>query len=199
MIIEQNDVIFMDTKLTHEQNAVPIPEQSIGGLDWLKSFQGLVDEQKELNLLYGFRLGKINIFINELMHSEVVKKPNIYPIPSTPSWVEGLINLHGMLVPVFDIKNKLLQQHDPAITRNTLLVLNQGESAFALFIDDLPITINRDHEDFRQTAIPDNPPEELKNFITDAFLFQQDIWLAIDYHRFIGTLSKNYSDYQADD
>ncbi len=181
-----------------EQTTESILDNVAAGLDHFDPFQGFVDDGEALNIRYGFRLGDINFLVNEFSMCEVVKKPTIYSIPNTPSWIKGLINLRGILVPVFDIK-KHIEQEESENNFDTLLVIDKGERAFATFIDALPDSIKLDDGEFTTKKIPDNVPQKLKKHIIEAFAINQEIWLEINYSTFIKNLTKDYSDYQDDE
>lgn len=179
-----------------EQTTDSILNNVAAGLDHFDPFQGFVDDGKQLNLRYGFRLGGINFLVNEFSMCEVVKKPTIYSIPNTPSWVQGLINLHGILIPVFDIKKRIKQDSDEK-NNDFLLIIDKGERAFATFIDSLPDTINLDDNDFTKTIIPDDAPEIIKQYITEAFELEKEIWIDLDYDAFIKHVTQDYSSKQS--
>jgi twitching motility protein PilI len=181
--------------LATQNTTKSILDNVAAGLDHFDPFQGFVDDGKKLNLRYGFRLGKVNFLVNEFAMCEVVMKPIIYSIPNTPSWILGLINLRGILVPVFNIK-KRIEQDDDDKKRDTLIILDKGERAFATFIDALPDTIDLDDKDFTKSTIPKDAPEILKGHITDAFELKQEIWFELNYETFIKQISKDYSDFE---
>lgn len=184
-------------KLATEQITNSLLDNVAAGLDHFDPFRGFVDDGVTLNIRYGFRLGKINFLVNQFSMSEVVTKPVIYSVPNTPSWIQGLINLRGILVPVFDIK-KILKQEKDETKSNTLLVLDKGERAFATFIDALPVSINIDEVDFNEITVPDDVPEALKGKVTGSFELKDEIWLELDYDTFIKTITKDYSDIKSD-
>jgi twitching motility protein PilI len=181
--------------LATQNTTESILDNVAAGLDHFDPFQGFVDDGKKLNLRYGYRLGKVNFLVNEFAMCEVVMKPIIYSIPNTPSWILGLINLRGILVPVFDIK-KRIEQDDVDKKRDTLIILDKGERAFATFIDALPDTIDLDDKNFTKSTIPKDAPEILKEHITDAFELKQEIWFELNYESFIKHISKDYSDFE---
>lgn len=180
-----------------EQTTPSILNNVAAGLDHFDPFQGFVDDGETLNIRYGFRLGKINFLVNKFSMSEIVIKPVIYSIPNTPSWIQGLINLRGILVPVFDIKKRIEQDSDER-KNDTLIVLDKGERAFATFIDALPDSINVDEVDFIQIAPPDDIPEILKGHTTEAYKLNEEVWLELDYDTFIKNMTKDYSDFESD-
>ncbi len=179
--------------LATEQKPSSILENVAAGLDHFDPFQGVVEDGEKLNIRYGFRLGEINFLVNEFSMSEVVKKPIIYSIPNTPSWIQGLINLRGILVPVFDIKKHIKQKSDKK-SNDILLVIDKGERAFATFIDRLPDSIDMDNENVKEISMPDNMPEILKKHITKTYKVQNDTWLELNYDTFIKHITIDYSD-----
>jgi chemotaxis signal transduction protein len=177
------------------EETTPSILNNVTGLDHFDPFQGFVDDGAVLNIRYGFRLGKINFLVNQFSMSEVVTKPVIYPIPNTPSWIQGLINLRGILVPVFDIKKRIGQNNnDENKKKDILLVLDKGERAFATFIDALPDSINIDEVELKETDIPNDIHEILKEHVTEAFELNEEVWFEINYETFVKNMTREYSD-----
>jgi chemotaxis signal transduction protein len=184
--------------LATEQPTSSILNNVAAGLDHFDPFQGFVDDGTTLNIRYGFRLGKANFLVNKFSMSEVVTKPIIYPIPNTPSWIQGLINLRGILVPVFNIKKRIGQNNEDDSRSNILLVIDKGERAFATYIDALPDSINIDEVELTEIQIPDNIPDILKGYVSDAYKLNEDVWLELNYDAFIKNMTKDYSDLESD-
>ncbi|MCZ6802885.1 MAG: chemotaxis protein CheW [Proteobacteria bacterium] len=139
-------------------------------------------------------LGPINFLIPESTMCEVVQNVTICPLPNTPSWIQGLINLRGILVPVLNLKTHLGQKSEGNIKNIPLLVIYKGERAFATYVDALPNSINLKEENFVKIEIPDTLPEILKPYINNAFGFEQETWIAINYDAFIQHITKYFSD-----
>jgi purine-binding chemotaxis protein CheW len=38
---------------------------------------------------------------------EIIRIPKFTPLPNTPSFIEGVFNLRGKVIPVFDLKKNL--------------------------------------------------------------------------------------------
>ena len=181
-----------------DQTTQSILDNVTAGLDHFDPFQGFVDDEKQLNIRYGFRLGDINFLVNESSMSEVVMKPLIYSIPNTPTWIQGLINLRGILVPVFDIKKQIGQNDEEDKRRDILFVLDKGERAFATYIDALPDSINLDDTEFTKTKLPENIPKILIDHVTESYETSNEIWLEIDFDSFIKNMTKEYSNFEID-
>jgi chemotaxis signal transduction protein len=170
---------------------------NVTGLDHFDPFQGFVDDGEALNIRYGFRLGEINLLINQFSMSEVVIKPVIYSIPNTPSWIQGLINLRGILVPVFNIKRYLGQESENN-KNDKLLVIDKGERAFATYIEKLPDSINVDEVELTPITAPDDVPEVMQGYITETYKLNDETWFELDYDSFIKNMTKDYSDNDSD-
>ena len=50
-----------------------------------------------------FRIGNVGVLISSSDSSELTDMPSLYYLPNTPLWLKGMANLHGNLVPVFDL------------------------------------------------------------------------------------------------
>jgi twitching motility protein PilI len=148
-------------------------------------YEGLVDthekEEQLRNLRYGFKIGDYHILINHKTLCEVVQHLQIYKLPNTYSWILGMINLRGNLVPVFDLKARL-GTHSSDDDDVQLLVIEQGEHAAGIQLDGLPQALEIDPDNPEQEAgIPDNIPKVLKTHAQAAFHANGQTWLEIDH------------------
>jgi chemotaxis signal transduction protein len=73
----------------------------------------------------GFRIG------------ELAELSTIYRVPGAAKAIQGVVNLHGNVVPVFDLHAHFGESRS-ADERTMLLVLGRGASAAAVMIDGLP-------------------------------------------------------------
>jgi len=151
---------------TDEQTAVVIQTQTIRRL--------------------GFLVGHLKLLIASQTTSELTDMVPICSIPNTASWLLGLINLRGNLVPVFDLK-MLLQLESQAVKKRMLLILGQGEQAGAIIIDGLPTHIMLTAADKLESLPP--LPAALKPFVPSGFEKQGDIWFNFDHLGFFQSLA----------
>lgn len=84
-----------------------------------------------------FRIGKLQLAVSFEAASELAELPTIYRIPGTAKAILGVVNLHGNVVPVFDLHTYFGESHIPG-ERTLLLVLGRGVRAAAIMIDGLP-------------------------------------------------------------
>ena len=161
-------------------------------LDHFDPFQGLIDNEEKAeelrNMRYGFSTGAQNILIDSKTICEVVQSAQIYRIPNTRSWVLGVINLRGNLVPVFD----LLRRLDETATRaedQRLLIMDQGERAAGIYIDGLPQALKIDPDDADQrAAIPEDIPEAIREHVVTAYRVDTNTWLEVNHRELFSEL-----------
>jgi twitching motility protein PilI len=128
---------------------------------------------------FGFRLGSIGLLVPPGMLSELVDDTEVYPLPTTPDWFHGLINLRGGLVPVFNLK-KLLRVEDQGEDKPNLLVLNGGVAAVGVLIDGLPLTL-----DISKRLQQSPPlPAILREHSQAVYMREQEIWVEFDFDGF---------------
>jgi len=84
-----------------------------------------------------FRIGHMRLIAPFTASSELVEMPNVYPLPRMPANLLGLVNLHGRIVPLFDLAALFETQHAPREKR-MVLVIGHGDDAAGIVIDGLP-------------------------------------------------------------
>ena len=84
-----------------------------------------------------FRIGHMRLLAPFAKASELTEMPNVYPLPRMPANLLGLVNLHGRIVPLFDLAALFETEHLPREKR-MLLVIGHGNDAAGIVIDGLP-------------------------------------------------------------
>jgi len=81
---------------------------------------------------------------------EVIRMQRITPIPDTPEWVRGVINLRGTIVPVIDLREQLGMEPRADEARTCILVLH-GDSPIGLAVDSVQAVIPLPADDVLDT------------------------------------------------
>ena len=125
----------------------------------------------------GLRVGDINLMVGYEAGSELTEVPDLFRLPNTPAWFCGVVNLHGRIIPVFDLVDYLGIDHG-STEKQMLLVLGQGAEASGILIDGLPRRLRwMDDED----SIPvDVAPEKLQAHARQACLIDGALWFDLD-------------------
>jgi purine-binding chemotaxis protein CheW len=89
---------------------------------------------RELHII-GFKVGQETYGVPiESLH-EIVRVPEITPVPDAPSYMEGVINLRGKIVSVIDLRKRLGQKDIVPSRRNRILVVEHNGRLCGLMVD----------------------------------------------------------------
>jgi twitching motility protein PilI len=133
---------------------------------------------------FGFRIGDIGLLVPIGMVSELIEESEIYPLPTTPDWYRGLMNLRGSLVPIFDLK--ILFEMRTGVVKPRLLVLNERSKAVGVLVDAAPKSVALGQ------PLPQTPPlpQLLAQYSQGSYVKNQDIWIEFDFDGFFMAVGK---------
>lgn len=133
---------------------------------------------------YGFRIASIGLLLGSQVGAELVSRVPVSPIPNSPAWLQGLMNLRGNLVPVVDIATVLGL---PAVGQGSSLVLvfGKGERAVGVPIATAPEALKG------MTSVAELPPlpERLSAHAGEGFLHGQEFWVDFRHESFFESLA----------
>lgn len=133
-----------------------------------------------LSARLGFHVGSLRFVVPFEGASELSEMVAVYRLPNVPPWFRGLANLHGNLVPVFDVAAMIgfrVENHKDRM----LLVLGHGATAAGMLVNELPTRIHL--ESATAVDLPELP-DALKDCVAKAYLHGQEVWLELQYQRF---------------
>ena len=136
-----------------------------------------VEENPDAIVRQGFRVGHMRLATPFATASELVEMPNVYPLPRMPANLLGLVNLHGHIVPLFDLANLFETTHLPREKR-MVLVLGHGDAAAGIVIDGLPRRLVFSPDD--QILAPALPAAAADAVIA-TYLQGKDAWFEFNY------------------
>ncbi|MDO4795050.1 MAG: chemotaxis protein CheW [Brachymonas sp.] len=135
----------------------------------------------------GVRIGDVGVMLTYEDSSELTEMPELYYLPNAPVWVKGLANLHGNLVPVFDLAQYLGVQAQPGeqaaagqaagASKTMLLVLGHGAEAAGVVIDGIPQRLVPTPQ---QQTDADTAPALLMPHIQGAYFINDHLWFDLD-------------------
>src|SRR6187399_3585251 len=99
--------------------------------------QGPIEVNPNDIVRQAFRIGHMRLLAPFAIASELTEMPPVYPLPRMPANLLGLVNLHGRILPLFDLAPLLETEHLPREKR-MLLVIGHGNNAAGIVIDGLP-------------------------------------------------------------
>lgn len=128
---------------------------------------GHVDGPK---IRYGYAISTMNFLVPEGVVSELIQKPAVYSLPNAPSWISGLINIRGNIIPVMNIEKLLKIKSTNKL--NNILIFNKADNfnALAVVIEGLPILLEHSDKIIKEF----NYPDVLSEYIDSGFT-QNDV------------------------
>jgi len=131
-----------------------------------------------------FRVGHMRLLAPFDRTSELVELPTVFPLPRMPANLLGLVNLHGRIVPLFDLAALFETEHLPREKR-MLLVIGHGKDAAGIVIDGLPRRMAFAPEtQILSPALPEGPAAA----IVATYLAGDDAWFEFDYAQLLDQL-----------
>ncbi len=88
-----------------------------------------------------FTIGEDTYAIPVELLTEIIIPQNIFPVPTTPPHVLGVINLRGNIVPIVDIRETLSLSQNPATT-NQIAIIKQGTITLGIVVDNVSEVIS---------------------------------------------------------
>jgi purine-binding chemotaxis protein CheW len=75
---------------------------------------------------------------------EVLRIVAVTPLPHAPGFVEGVINLRGVVTPVLDLRRRFGFVTPPADTATRIIITELGETTAGLIVDDVTAVATTD-------------------------------------------------------
>jgi purine-binding chemotaxis protein CheW len=94
-------------------------------------------ERDPLVQLCAFFVGSEEYAVDIMRVEEILPPQRITPIRGAPPFIEGVIHLRGSIIPVVDLRKRLLGPEAPAPTKTRLLVCWLGRRRVAFAVDRL--------------------------------------------------------------
>ncbi len=150
------------------------PSEALGYCDPLEVLGQEPGRIEDSPVRYGFRVGSLGLLVPQHTASELIGDLSVYPVPNTPLWFPGLVNLRGNLIPVFDLK-RLFSLPDDGAPERKLLVMDKEDSAAGVYVDGFPRPVRLTEP---MDRIP-NLPRILEEHVADAYFVDDAVWLEL--------------------
>jgi purine-binding chemotaxis protein CheW len=85
--------------------------------------------------IVGFQIGAETYGVPIATLHEIVRVPEITPVPDAPDFVEGVINLRGKIVSVIDLRKRLGKASAAPNRKNRILVVEHRGRLCGLIVD----------------------------------------------------------------
>jgi purine-binding chemotaxis protein CheW len=84
-----------------------------------------------------FRVGSELYALDILRIREIIRPQKLTPIPKAPSFIEGVINLRGAVIPVADLRKRFDQPIGTETRKNRIVVCSLSGRIIGLMVDEV--------------------------------------------------------------
>jgi len=116
-------------------------------------------KEDSTNQMVCFAVAKEEFAVDIMKVQEIIKMPNITRVPNSPEFLEGIINLRGVVIPVIDFK-KRFGVHDTGESREAekrIVVVDISGKTIGLTVDKVTQVVKLDASQISE------PPELLRD------------------------------------
>jgi purine-binding chemotaxis protein CheW len=117
--------------------------------------------------LISFRIGDQEFCVDIMQVREIRGWTPATPLPRTPPFIKGVINLRGAVLPIVDLGARLgLETSEPS-ARHVIMVVNVGGRTIGLLVEAVSDIINLSDDMVQPT--PDIACDQVKSFVKGLF------------------------------
>jgi len=143
------------------------------------------EDKERLLQLVGFVIGKELFGVDILMVQEIIRETPITPIPNSPDFIEGVINLRGNIIPVIDLRKRLnLRDAAAPAGQIWIMILNVNDRITGFIVDSVTQVLK----------VPSNsikPPPDIvvsglqSQYITGVCRIDKRLLILLDFNRIL--------------
>lgn len=133
------------------------------------------------SMVVHFSLNKQHFGIAVSDVERVLEAVDITPLPGAPDGVLGIVNVHGSLLPVYDIRARLKLPHKQLAVRDQFVICRAGSRKVALLADSVQGVVKYPAE----TMVTGNSIISGLEHIQGAVKLRDDVIFVQDLSRFL--------------
>jgi len=130
-------------------------------------------------------LGKEKFGINIMDIKEIIRPMDITVVPKAPSFVEGIINLRGKVIPIVDLRKKLGIQADEMNNDSRIIVVNINNRQLGFVVNSVDQVLR-----LEENLIDDAPGMSAgydENYIEGVAKTRQGMIIILDVKKIFST------------
>lgn len=132
-----------------------------------------------------FTLGAEEYGVEILKVQEIKGYSQVTPIPNTPPYVKGVMNLRGSIIPVVDLRSKLSMDETAYNQFTVIIVIRVGPKTVGLVVDAVSDVLNIPTQDVQAT--PDFGAQVDARFISGMAKAGEKLVVLLDIDKVLGS------------
>lgn len=133
----------------------------------------------------GFRLGRHRLVAPLAEVVEILEIPPVTKVPMTKSWVKGIANVRGNLLPILDL-NGFLYGVPTSIAPQCRVLATNYKGVFTGVLVEEVLGLRHFREEERTSVLP-SIDEAMRPFMKRAFWRDGEYWGVFSLHRLVET------------
>lgn len=131
-----------------------------------------------------FQLESETYGIDVMQIREVLRSPEISPVPGAPSYVLGIINLRGNVVAIIDTRSRFgLPSKEEIDDASRILILEAGDYVVGFLVDSVSEVAELRNEKIE--SAPDTGSGEASRFINGLYNRKEGLLILLDASRLL--------------
>jgi twitching motility protein PilI len=156
---EQAYSILVELDALSKRNAADLPSN----LELQSTWSGI-----------GFRMGAFHFAAPMSEVSEVIEVPDYTVVPGVKSWVKGIANVRGRLLPIMDLTSFLQTAGKERETNRRVIVVDKDEMYSGLLVDEILGMQHFEVDSYQESADPCG--ETIDPFVGGAYDRDGQLW-----------------------
>jgi len=157
--------LLLDIEKRCQQNASGLPTTVVAEDEWVG---------------VGFRLGKDKLIAEMKEVKEILDVPDYTAVPGVQSWVVGVANVRGSLLPIFDMRGYLLGKDIEQRQKGRVIVIDYKGFNTGLVVEEV-YGLRHFQEKDKTGDLPDMN-EQVSPFVDSAFRQESECWPVFSFH-----------------
>ena len=138
---------------------------------------------KEILRWVTFHLGNEVYGVNVMQVKEVLRYTEIAPVPGSPEYVPGIINLRGNVVTVIDTRMRFGLEHAPVTDNSRIVIIEAEKQVVGILVDSVAEVVDLNSSDI--DPAPNIGTEESAEFIKGVSNRNNELLILIDLNRLL--------------
>jgi len=137
-----------------------------------------------INQWVTFKLGNETYGINVMEVQEVLRIPDIAPVPGAPDYVLGIINLRGNVVTVIDTRHKFGLMPNATDESSRIVIIETGDQVIGILVDSVAEVVEL--SDSMIESAPNVGNDESSKYIQGVTSHEKQLLILVDLNKFLG-------------
>jgi purine-binding chemotaxis protein CheW len=142
-----------------------------------------VAEAVDSKLYATFSLGGEVFGVDALQVQEIVLFQKMTPVPHSPDYILGLINLRGQIVTALDLRHRLTGEHIELSEDSMNFILKTSSGVCSVIVDDVGDVL--DIPSHRMEPAPETMNQRMKEYVKNICKMDDKLLCILDIERIV--------------